>query len=90
MSDLVGNPEDRFSQHTAHFIFSMDQLEEAMDCFVVDGMESTLMEYLMKQPYISMIIEALSKYEFTITSDSVGFDHLMYGIQTYCLALDGK
>ena len=90
MSDLVGNPEDRFSQHTAHFIFSMDQLEEAIDCFVVDGMESTLMEYLMNQPYISMIIQALSKYNVTITSSSVGFDDLMYGMMAYCDALDGK
>ena len=63
-----------------------------MHCFIQGGieLESELMTYLMRQPYIAVIETALQKYGFTLTPDFEGFDELMNGVTDYCYALEGK
>ena len=63
-----------------------------MHCFIQGGieLESELMAYLMRQPYIAVIKTALQKYDFTLTPDFKGFDELMNGVTDYCYALEGK
>ena len=68
----------------------MDSLDEAMHCFIVDGLESELIAYLMDKPYMTTIIDTLDMFGISISMDNLEFDWLLHGMQTYCNEVEGK